>query len=53
MSVYMCIPRALHVKNGEDEWKVYICLFTCASTKAAHLEIAQDIRVESEFHTSI
>lgn len=38
---------ALHVKNGEDERKVYICLFTCASTRAVHLEIVQDLTVES------
>ena len=38
---------ALHVKNGGDERKVYICLFTCASTRAVHLEIVQDLTVES------
>ena len=27
---------ALHVKNGGDERKVYICLFTCTSTRAVH-----------------
>ena len=38
---------ALHVKNGGDEKKVYICLFTCTSTRAVHLEIVQDLTVES------
>ena len=48
---------ALHVKNGGHERKVYICLFTCASTRAClftcastravHLEIVQDLTVES------
>ena len=38
---------ALHVKNGGDERKVYICMFTCASTRAVHLEIVQDLTVES------
>ena len=26
---------------------MYICLFTCASTRAVHLEIVQDLTVES------
>ena len=38
---------ALHVKNGGGERKVYICLFTCASTRAVHLEIVQDLTMES------
>ena len=35
---------ALHIKskNGQGE-KVYICLFTCANTRAVHLEIVEDL----------
>ena len=36
---------ALHVR-GEGECKVYICLFTCAVTRAVHLEIVTDLTVE-------
>ncbi|XP_069139220.1 uncharacterized protein [Argopecten irradians] len=38
----------LHVKsaNGRDK-KVYICLFTCANTRAVHLEIVPDLTEES------
>ena len=31
---------ALFVKEGNQEKKVYICLFTCATTRAVHLEVA-------------
>ena len=36
--------RALYVKqdNG-DEGKVYICLFTCATSRAIHLEVVTDL----------
>jgi len=36
---------ALFVR-GEPERKVYICLFTCAVTRAVHLEIVTDLTVE-------
>ena len=36
---------ALYVR-GEGEFKVYICLFTCAVTRAVHLEIVTDLTVE-------
>jgi len=43
----------LYVKNstGEHkvEHKVYICLFTCTSTRAIHLEIVTDLSAET-FH---
>jgi len=29
----------LFIKDGEQEKKVYICLFTCATTRAVHLEL--------------
>ena len=32
-------------KNGKDS-KAYICLFTCASTRAVHLEIVTDLTEE-------
>ena len=38
---------ALFVKEGEQEKKVYICLFTCATTKAVHLEVVSDLTVET------
>ena len=36
---------AMYVKNeGEvGEYKVYVCLFTCASTRAIHLEVVTDL----------
>ena len=37
---------ALYVRHGE-EIKVYLCLFTCATTRALHLEIVQDLSTET------
>ena len=37
---------ALHVKKMGDN-KVYICLFTCGVTRAIHLEIVEDLSVET------
>ena len=35
---------ALYVKQASgDEGKTYICLFTCATSRVAHLEIACDL----------
>ena len=36
---------AMYVKNNETvgDFKVYVCLFTCASTRAIHLEIVTDL----------
>jgi len=36
---------ALFVR-GEQESKAYICLFTCAVTRAVHLEVVTDLTVE-------
>ena len=33
---------ALFVREGGQEKKVYICLFTCATTRAVHLEVVGD-----------
>jgi len=38
---------AMYVRSGEGERKVYICLFTCATTRAVHLEVVLDMTVES------
>ena len=38
---------APYVREGETERKVYICRFTCATTRALHLEVVLDMTVES------
>ena len=38
---------ALYVRTPNGECKVYICLFTCAVSRAIHLEIVTDLTVES------
>ena len=38
---------ALYVRQAEQEVKVYLCLFTCATTRAVHLEIVKDLTVET------
>ncbi|XP_044165233.1 uncharacterized protein LOC122949165 [Acropora millepora] len=44
-------PMYIETKNTEDEvkesQKVYVCLFTCASTRAVHLELTQALSVKS------
>ena len=37
---------ALYVRDRGDEIKVYVCLFTCAVSRAVHLEIVTDLTVE-------
>ena len=38
---------ALYIRAPEGETKVYICLFTCASTQAVHLEVVSDLSEET------
>jgi len=38
---------AMYVRQADSEQKVYICLFTCATTRAIHLEIVTDLSVET------
>jgi len=38
---------ALYVCATEGENKVYLCLFTCAVSRAIHLEVASDLTVKS------
>ena len=38
---------ALCVRDSTGEKKVYICLFTCACTRAVHLELVYDLSVDS------
>ena len=38
---------ALYARTSEGECKVYICLFTCAVSRAIHLKIVSDLSVES------
>jgi len=37
---------ALYVRSSVGECKVYICLFTCAVSRAIHLEVVTDLTVE-------
>lgn len=37
----------LYIRKANIESKVYVCLFTCATTRAIHLEIVEDLTVES------
>ena len=38
---------ALYIRAPEGENKVYICLFTCANTRAIHLEVVGDLSEET------
>ena len=38
---------ALYVREQGGESKVYVCLFTCAVSRAVHLEIVTDLTVET------
>ena len=37
------------VRGSDGEQEVYICLFTCAVSRAAHLEIVDDLTLECFF----
>ena len=39
--------RALYVQMNGAESKVYICLFTCATARAIHLEIVTDLSTDT------
>ncbi len=38
---------ALYVKTSSAETKAYVCLFTCANTRAIHLEVVEDLSEET------
>ena len=38
---------ALYVRHGEQEVKVYLCLFTCAATHAIDLEIVENLTAKT------
>ena len=38
---------ALYVHCGGEEIKVYVCLFTCATSRAIHLEMVADLSTET------
>ena len=38
---------ALYVHDDDREVKVYICLFTCANTRAVHLEVVSDLSTDT------
>ena len=38
---------ALYVHHGGEEIKVYVCLFTCATSRAIHLEVVTDLSTET------
>ncbi|XP_065902663.1 uncharacterized protein [Dysidea avara] len=37
----------LYVRNNHAKEKVYICLFTCATSRAIHLEVVTDLTVDT------
>ena len=39
---------ALFVRSSEGEQKMYICLFTCANTRAVHLEVVSDLTTKMQ-----
>ncbi|XP_053388629.1 uncharacterized protein LOC128551740 [Mercenaria mercenaria] len=42
---------ALHVRDRDSrEMKAYVCLFTCASTRAVHLELVPDMTTDTFIH---
>ena len=43
----MDFTGALYVQHSGKEEKVYVCLFTCATTRAVHLEIVTDLSTDT------
>ena len=43
----MDFTGALYVRTKDGEEKAYICLFTCANSRAIHLEVVSDLLEES------
>ena len=44
LQIYQCRPSSLH---NRVQSKVCICLFTCAATRAVHLEVVTDLSVQT------
>jgi hypothetical protein len=42
-----CGPLFVSIRKGEENVKVYILLFTCASTRAIHIEVVPDLSTKS------
>jgi len=40
------LTGVLYIRSSDGEQKVYVCLFTCAVSRAAHLEIVNDLTLE-------
>ena len=40
-------PLYIRKHNSSDEYKIYICLFTCASTRSIHLELTDMLSADS------
>ena len=38
---------ALYVNEYNDSAKYYVCLFTCATTRAIHLQLVEDLSAEA------
>ena len=41
------LTGALYIQHSGKEEKVYICLFTCATTRAVHLEVITDLSTDT------
>ena len=42
--------EALHAREQGGESKVYVCLFTCAVSRAVHFETVTDLTVKTFLH---
>jgi len=43
----MDFTRALYTRDCGTESKAYLCLFTCGLSRAVHMEVVQDLSVET------